>query len=200
MNKENQASGKGNKSACAQQHQSRPKWAPPASFMGREFKVLTLSETPLPGDLYYIDTDEKAVAYWRGTIEGHPYLNSEAECLVVLALDTRRHVKGHQIVTVGILDNVLAHAREVFRGAIVGGAYAIILMHNHPSGCPTPSEPDIRITRKLREAGEIVGIEVLDHIIMGRASRDGDKGYCSLRSLGYFSQLPEPRRCGKTAG
>jgi DNA repair protein RadC len=85
---------------------------------------------------------------------------------VVLILNTRRHVKGHQLVTIGTLDTLLVHPREVFRGAIVASAAAIILMHNHPSGETTPSEADIKVTRDLARAGQLVRIEVLDHIIM----------------------------------
>jgi DNA repair protein RadC len=80
----------------------------------------------------------------------------------------------------GILDSVLVHAREVFRVAIVASAHAVILAHNHPAGDPTPSEADIRTTRDLIRAGQLLKIEVLDHIIIGSTT------HSSLRSLGHF--------------
>lgn len=78
------------------------------------------------------------------------------------------------------MDTILVHPREVFRVAILAAASAIILMHNHPSGEATPSEADIRVTRDLIRAGQLLKIEVLDHVIVG-AGR-----HVSLRELGYF--------------
>ena len=104
----------------------------------------------------------------------------ERECFAVLLLNTRRKVKGHQLVTIGTLDTILMHPREVFRVAIIAAASAIVLMHNHPSGDPTPSEADIKVTRDLIRAGQLLKIEILDHVIVGNPAR------CSLRELGYF--------------
>jgi len=109
----------------------------------------------------------------------NPYFNPECECLVVLLLNTRRRVKGHQLVTIGTMDTTLVHPREVFRAAVVSSASAVVLMHNHPSGDPTPSQADIQVTRDLVNAGLVVHIEVLDHVIIGNASQS------SLRELGY---------------
>jgi DNA repair protein RadC len=89
-------------------------------------------------------------------------------------------VKGHQFVSIGSMDTLLVHPREVFRAAIIAGAAALILMHNHPSGDATPSEADIKVTRDLIRAGQIIKVEVLDHIIVGQAQ------HSSLRQLGYF--------------
>ena len=85
-------------------------------------------------------TPDKAAAYWRAHIESHPYFNPECECFVVLILNTRRRVKGHYLVSVGIQDTILVHPREVFRLALITSANAIVLMHNHPSGDPTTSK------------------------------------------------------------
>jgi DNA repair protein RadC len=76
---------------------------------------------------------------------------------------------------------VLVHSREVFRAAILAAASAIVIMHNHPSGEPSPSEADIRVTRDLIRAGQLLKIDVLDHVIIGAAGL-----HCSLRELGYF--------------
>jgi DNA repair protein RadC len=76
--------------------------------------------------------------------------------------------------------------REVFFPAIARRAAALILAHNHPSGDPTPSEADIRITRDLIRAGQLLKIEVLDHVILGRQTHDRSRDYLSLRETGYF--------------
>jgi DNA repair protein RadC len=74
----------------------------------------------------------------------------------------------------------------VFKSAIAANAAAIVLVHNHPSGDPTPSEGDIKVTRDLIRAGQLLKIEVVDHIILGRATPEREKDYVSLRELGYF--------------
>jgi len=78
------------------------------------------------------------------------------------------------------------HPREIFRPAITSRAAAVILAHNHPSGDPTPSEADIRVTRDLIKAGQLLKIEVLDHVILGQRTTDRPKDFLSLRELGYF--------------
>jgi DNA repair protein RadC len=75
---------------------------------------------------------------------------------------------------------------EVFKEAIRKNASALIVTHNHPSGDPTPSEADIKVTRDLIRAGQLLKIEVLDHVIIGRATPERTKDYSSLRELGYF--------------
>jgi len=147
-----------------------------------EFKVTALRECPTPETLQQCDTPEKAADYWRLHIATHPYLNPECECLAVLLLNTRRRVKGHQIVSIGTQDTILVHAREVFRLAIVTAANSLIVMHNHPSGESAPSEADIKVTRDLIRAGQLLKLELLDHVIMGNGN------FTSLRALGYFYQ------------
>src|SRR5436305_750968 len=89
-------------------------------------------------------------------------------------------------ISQGTLDTLLVHPREVFKCAINGGAASIILAHNHPSGDPTPSEADIKVTRDLIRAGQLLKIEVLDHVIVGKANAERQRDYVSLRELGYF--------------
>jgi DNA repair protein RadC len=93
---------------------------------------------------------------------------------------------GHCLISTGTLDTILVHPREVFRPAVIGAAAAVVLMHNHPSGDPSPSEGDIKVTRDLIRAGQLLKIEVLDHIIIGQPDADHSNGYVSLRTLGYF--------------
>jgi DNA repair protein RadC len=126
------------------------------------------------------DTPAKIAEYYNNAIKGIYPHNETVESFVVILLNTRRKIQGHFIVSTGILDTLLVHPREVFKGAIVANAAAIILMHNHPSGDPAPSEADIKVTRDLIRGGQLLKIEVLDHVIMG------ENRHCSLRELGYF--------------
>ena len=183
-------------------HQSRAAALPrklPADwgkqYIAKEFKVVALRECPISKGLRLCDEPAKAAEYWRLNVATHPYFNSECECFVVLILNTRHHVKGHQFVSIGTLDTILVHSREVFRTAIVASAAAIILMHNHPSGESTPSEADIKVTRDMMRAGQLLSIEVLDHVIVGQATPQRPKDYMSLRELGYFMDaFPTPPR------
>ena len=108
------------------------------------------------------------------------------ETLQVLLLNTRRRLIRVEPVTNGTIDTLLVHPREVFKAAIAANAAAVVLAHNHPSGDPTPSEADIKVTRDLIRAGQLLKIEVLDHVIIGRATPERPKDYASLRELGYF--------------
>jgi len=110
----------------------------------------------------------------------------EVEQLQTVLVNTRRRLLRVERLSTGTLDTLLIHPREVFRAAITAGAAALILVHNHPSGDPTPSEADIRVTRDLIRAGQLLKIEVLDHIILGRRVADRERDYVSLRELGYF--------------
>ena len=108
------------------------------------------------------------------------------ESLQVVFLNTRRRMIGMQTISQGTLDTILVHPREVFAAAIAKRASAIVLVHNHPSGDPTPSEADIKVTRDLIRAGQLLKIDVLDHVILGRATPERPRDYASLRELGYF--------------
>jgi DNA repair protein RadC len=110
----------------------------------------------------------------------------QVESFQVVLLNTRRKLIRVEVISQGTLDTILVHAREVFKSAIAANAAAVVLVHNHPSGDPTPSEADIKVTRDLIRAGQLLKIEVLDHIIIGRATSERPKDYVSLRELGYF--------------
>ncbi|HOK76799.1 MAG TPA: DNA repair protein RadC [Verrucomicrobiota bacterium] len=108
------------------------------------------------------------------------------ECFQLVLLNTRRRLIRVEKLSQGTLDTLLIHPREVFRAAIVAGASALIVVHNHPSGDPTPSDQDIKVTRDLIRAGQLLKIDVLDHVILGKRTSDRDRDYVSLRELGYF--------------
>lgn len=145
-----------------------------------EYKVTALRECPTPDSMQQCETPDKAAAYWRMHIASHPHFNPDTECMAVLLLNTRYRIKGHHIVSVGLLDSVLCHAREIFRLAVATAAHSVVLLHNHPSGESTPSDADIRVTRELIRAGAVLKVEVLDHVIVGNGN------FTSLKTLGHF--------------
>ena len=98
----------------------------------------------------------------------------------VICLDTRNRLINYRPVSIGSLDTSIVHPREVFKEAISSSAASVIFVHNHPSGDPEPSKEDVEITNRLAKAGEIIGIDVLDHIIVC------DKSYLSLKAKGLF--------------
>ncbi len=112
----------------------------------------------------------------------------ETEVFQVLLLNTRRRLIRALPLAQGTKDTLLVNPGEVFRAAIAANAAAIVLVHNHPSGDPSPSESDIKVTRDLIRAGQLLKIDVLDHVILGRATQDRPKDHVSLRELGYFYQ------------
>ncbi len=91
----------------------------------------------------------------------------DVETFLCLHLNGKNIVKALQVVSIGSLSSSLVHPREVFRSAIINGAAAVILAHNHPSGDPAPSDEDLQITKRLCEVGKLIGIKCLDHIIIG---------------------------------
>lgn len=103
-------------------------------------------------------------------IYSHKFINEKKENFVVLCLDSKNKIIKEEPVSIGILDSSLVHPREVFKGAIKESAYAIILIHNHPSGDSTPSKQDLEVTKVLMRAGETLDIPVLDHVIIGNES------------------------------
>ena len=122
-----------------------------------------------------VKTPEDVMALVGGRLRG-----KKKEHFLVLLLDTRNRLIKISEISVGSLDASIVHPREVFKEAVVASAASVIVVHNHPSGDPTASEDDIEITKRLAEGGEIVGIDVLDHIIIG------DKSCLSLKRGGLF--------------
>ena len=99
----------------------------------------------------------------------------------VLQLDSRNYVLRHDCITIGLVDRTQVHAREIFRQAIKEGCSRLILAHNHPSGDPTPSPQDIECTRNLVQAGKVIGIEVMDHIVIGVSTAARPRDFLSFR-------------------
>ncbi|MGH0028648.1 MAG: RadC family protein [Myxococcota bacterium] len=112
----------------------------------------------------------------------HPRLrDADQECFVALLLDGRHRLLREEWISRGTLTASLVHPREVFRPALRACAAALVLVHNHPSGDPTPSPEDRQVTRRLARAGELLGIQVVDHVVVA------ERGYASLREEGSLS-------------
>lgn len=122
-----------------------------------------------------LTTPENVVSLVRGRLKG-----KKKEHFLALMLDTRNQLIKVAEVSIGSLDTSIVHPREVFKEAISATAASIIFAHNHPSGTPEASEDDIKLTRRLAEAGEVMGIDVLDHVIVC------DKEFLSLKRAGLF--------------
>lgn len=98
-------------------------------------------------------------------------MHETKEYFISAHLDGKNRIAAVEIVSIGSLNQSIVHPREVFKTALLSSAAAIIILHNHPSGDPTPSREDIEITKRLKEAGELLGIRILDHIIIGETYR-----------------------------
>lgn len=127
-----------------------------------------------------LDTPEKIHAFLGPQLQNFP-----RESLRVVILDTRHRLVHEEEVSLGTLNESLAHPREILRPAISHGAYGFVLVHNHPSGDPTPSEADRSLTRRIREAAELMQIHLLDHVIIGR-ERPGAPPYFSFKEHGLL--------------
>lgn len=106
---------------------------------------------------------------------------ADREMFVLALLTVRHRIIGLHTVSVGCLTSSLVHPREVFKPAILAGSAALLLAHNHPSGDPEPSAEDVALTRRLASAGQLLGIEVLDHLVLGESGR-----FVSLRERGVL--------------
>jgi DNA repair protein RadC len=130
-----------------------------------EIRVQRLNECP---DAPKLEAPETAFQYWQSVITTMPWYIPDREICVAIVLNTRLRVTGHSLVSIGSLNEAIVHSREVFRAAVALNGYSVVLLHSHPSGDSQPSEADRRITRRIAEAGNILQITLLDHIIIGK--------------------------------
>jgi len=128
---------------------------------------------------------EDLVAFWNAEIASADWFDHDKEHLVAVSLDTKLWVKAFNLVTVGILDQTLVHAREVFRPAVAVAAANLVLMHNHPSGDPAPSSDDIRSFKEMIAAGKLLGIPILDSIVVGQPKTGVGIRFTSLKEMGF---------------
>jgi len=134
-----------------------------------------LEDYSAAGDKPLVKTPDDVVSVVKSKLRG-----KKKEHFLALLLDTRSQLIKVSEISIGSLDTSIVHPREVFKEAISASAASVVFAHNHPSGDPEASEDDIELTKRLAKAGEIVGIDVLDHIIIG------DKKYLSLKREGLF--------------
>jgi DNA repair protein RadC len=146
------------------------------------FTLARLLARELQGEAPLLDSPERIADFLRE--DNRAYTVEQFQAVL---LNTRRKLIRVERISQGIVDTLLVHPREVFKCAIAANASALVLVHNHPSGDPTPSEADIRATRDLIRAGQLLKIEVLDHVILGRRTAENGKDYASLRELGFFN-------------
>jgi DNA repair protein RadC len=126
-----------------------------------------------PGERVRLRTPRDAAAYLLPA-----YGSRAVEHFGVVLLDVKHHVLRTTVLSVGTSNSTVAQPRDVFREAVLGGASAVVVFHNHPSGDPTPSPDDVDLTRRLAAAGVLMGVDLVDHIVLA------DAGYCSLREIG----------------
>jgi DNA repair protein RadC len=136
----------------------------------------------LHGQAPLLDSAERIADYLR---EDNRAL--DVEHFQVLLLNARMRLIRHEHVSQGLLDQVVAHPRDIFRRALNANAHSIVLAHNHPSGDPVPSEADLRLTRDLVRAGQLMRIPIIDHIILGRRNETTGRDYVSLREMGILA-------------
>ena len=128
------------------------------------------------GDAEKLDAPKAVSGYLRDAFNEYPL----QEQFIVIPLNRKNYPLGRFIVSVGTINSAIVHPREVFRPAILAGASAVIVAHNHPSGDPSPSRADLHVTRTLRDAAKIVNIDLLEHLIAGRPEDDP-------QGIGYYS-------------
>lgn len=141
-----------------------------------QFKLVK-SERCAEAPAVALDSPEVVRDYWNANIKTSAIFHENKEHLVVFILNTRYKITGWNLVSMGSLNESIAHPREIFRPVIVAGAHSFILAHNHPSGDPNASEADKRLTRRISECSELFQIKFLDHVIMG----DDTNNYYSFK-------------------
>jgi DNA repair protein RadC len=135
------------------------------------------------GDEIQLNNPAKIADYLRSAFEESPL----QEAIYCIYLDRKNHPLGRHLVSLGTATSCVATPREIFRGAIVAGATALIVAHNHPSGDPAPSAADLAFTRLMREAARILQVELLDHVIIGDPKADPlSVGHYSFRAAGHL--------------
>jgi DNA repair protein RadC len=132
-----------------------------------EVRVQRINETP---GSFLLDTPVAADCYWREKVAAMPWHDAEREMCVAVAVNTRFAPIGHSLVSVGTVNESLVHPRDVFRYAVAIGAYGVLVMHNHPSGDPSPSAADRVLTKRLGESGQLLSVRLIDHVIVGAGS------------------------------
>ncbi len=134
-----------------------------------QFRVLTVGEAPAQSRA--LDSPEAVASAWRDEIASKPWFDPEKEHMVVFVLNTRHRLKGWHLASLGTVNESICHPRELLRPVLVAAGYAFVMAHNHPSGDPSPSESDRRVTERVKESASILMVRLLDHVVIGGGSR-----------------------------
>ena len=138
------------------------------------------------GEVFPLSTPNEVYLYSKRFLKASN-LDPEQEHFCVIALDRKNKPKGVSVVSSGTLTASLVHPREVFRYAVLQNAAAVIVFHNHPSGDPAPSRADIQVTRQIRESAKIIGIDLIEHLIIGDLLDDPQNiGHYSFNEAGLI--------------
>ncbi len=133
----------------------------------REIKVITVREEPVGYGMLPVSSPEMIVLCWAALVTRSSWYDREKEQIVSFCLDTRLKVKSFCLVSIGSVNETIAHPREIFRPAIADSAFAVVIAHNHPTGNSSPSMRDRMLTRRIYWAGDLMQIPLLDHVIIG---------------------------------
>ncbi|WP_199615573.1 JAB domain-containing protein [Paenibacillus alkalitolerans] len=149
----------------------------------KRINIYSLRQVKEKSGLYELDTKrilspDTAAEIIRKVLELD---QMDVEYFGILTLNNKNEVAGAHILGKGTINTVIATPRDIFKAALMNNAISVILFHNHPSGDPTPSPEDIQMTKRVEEAGQIIGIDVLDHIIIGHEGR-----FYSLKANGLI--------------
>lgn len=147
-------------------------------------KLCVVREDPLPISINAVDDPQKVIVFYDKIISQDPAHDPDKEAVHLICHSTRLNPKSWHLISLGTINESACHPREVLRPAIVAAAYAITLIHNHPSGDPTPSRADETVTRRIREASELMQISLLDHVIV--TPRIFARRYFSFRESGMI--------------
>jgi DNA repair protein RadC len=153
-------------------------------FIVQDFRAVPVDRAPTL-TFNQVDAAERIYRFYRDVVEKDRGYEPEKEHVVVLALNSRTRLMGWHLVSIGGFSGAPCHPREVLRPVIVRGAHSFVLCHNHPSGDPSPSLADEAVTRRMKEASEILRVSMIDHVIIGRPS-PGRNPYYSFREAGFL--------------
>ena len=145
--------------------------------------VTTVHESACP---FHTDSPENLHRFWLEVIARQPDHEPDKENVVVVVMNTRLRPYAWHRVSVGTVSESHCHPREIFRPVIAAGAFGFAIMHNHPSGEPSPSQADHAVTRRINEAAALLQIRFLDHVIVGEPA-PGRTPYFSFREAGLVS-------------
>lgn len=146
--------------------------------------VSAFAPRPLLYNILALDSPDRCYDFWQMIVAKEPDHEPDKENLIVVALDNRLRPYAWHRVSIGAIDQTMAHPREIFRPIIAAGAAGFVMMHNHPCGDPLPSKADEDTTKRIVDCGRIVGINLLEHVIIGRGS--GWRNYFSFRYGGFI--------------